>query len=174
MVTIKDIAKEAGVSHTTVSRALRNYPALSNHTIERIKAIAKDMGYVPSAVARGLRTNQSLTVGVIIPHIGNAVCSTLLEGINDTLQSLGYALIVTTYSHDLAKVKQGVDTLISRQVDGLIFCDSVGLDVSTTLAQLTIPHELIVQTAVLDQHAIYSLGQQTTKQLLERLAQPIA
>ena len=174
MVTIKDIPKEAGVSHTTVSRALRNYPALSNQTIERIKNIAKEMGYVPSVVARGLRTNQSLTIGVIIPHIGNPACSSLLEGINDILQELGYALLVTTYDNDLDKAAQSVETLVSRQVDGLIFCDAIGLEVTPILDRLQIPYKLIVQTAVLDQQATYALGQHKATKLLELLRQPNA
>ena len=57
-VTIKDIAKAAGVSHTTVSRALRDHPAISTKTVTRIKRLATKLGYVPSATARGLKTRR--------------------------------------------------------------------------------------------------------------------
>ena len=57
-VTIKDIAQKAGVSHTTVSRALRGSPLISSETVERIEKIAAELGYVPNTVARGLKTSR--------------------------------------------------------------------------------------------------------------------
>ena len=68
-VTIKDIAKAAGVSHPTVSRALNNHPAIAEATRERIIALAEQMGYVPNAAARGLKTNRTRALGVILRQI---------------------------------------------------------------------------------------------------------
>ena len=62
-VTIKDMASAAGVSHTTVSRALHDHPAISDETIARIKDLAVSMGYVPNATARGLKTHRTRAVG---------------------------------------------------------------------------------------------------------------
>lgn len=65
-VTIKDVAKVAGVSHTTVSRALRDNPAISAETAAYIQKLAEEMGYVPNASARGLKTKRSKVLGVIV------------------------------------------------------------------------------------------------------------
>ena len=68
-VTIKDIARVAGVSHTTVSRALREHPAISQETVSRVQQIANELGYVPNTAARGLKTRRSGILGVIVRRI---------------------------------------------------------------------------------------------------------
>jgi LacI family transcriptional regulator len=70
-VTIKDIAKTAGVSHTTVSRALKGNPAISLETRERIQQLARHMGYVPSAVAQSLLSRRTQTIGMVITTIAD-------------------------------------------------------------------------------------------------------
>ena len=121
-VTIKDIAKVAEVSHSTVSRALRDQPSIALETITRIKKIAAEMGYVPSAMARGLKTKRSQALGVIVNRIDDPFFSEILQGIEDVLQEAGYSLFVAASNRDPSREKTIVKAMRERQVDGVIVC----------------------------------------------------
>ena len=120
--TIKDIAKVAGVSHSTVSRALSGHPAIATETVTRIKKIAVDLGYVPSAVARGLKTKRSQALGVIVNRIDDPFFSEILQGIEDVLHEAGYSLFVAASNRDHNREKTIVQSMRERQVDGIIVC----------------------------------------------------
>ena len=121
-VTIKDIAKIAGVSHSTVSRALSGHPGIPKETADRIKIIASDLSYVPSAVARGLRTSRSNALGVIVNRIDDPFFSQILQGIEDVLQEAGYSLFVAASNRDPSREKAIVQAMRERRVDGVIVC----------------------------------------------------
>jgi|SRR5581483_1743310 DNA-binding LacI/PurR family transcriptional regulator len=121
-ITIKDIARAAGVSHTTVSRALRDHPALSTQTKAQIKALAAKMGYVPSATARGLKTRRTRAVGVIVSQIDDPFWSEVLEGIETILHPAGYSLFVAATHRDPQREKEVVLAMVQRGVDGVILC----------------------------------------------------
>ena len=122
MITIKDVAKIAGVSHSTVSRALSGHTSISEETTDRIKKIASDLGYVPSAVARGLKTKRSQALGVIVNRIDDPFFSEILQGIEDVLQEAGYSLFVAASNRDPNREKSIVQSMRERQVDGVIVC----------------------------------------------------
>ncbi len=121
-VTIKDIARIAGVSHTTVSRALRNHPAIAVETVKRIRTIAAEQGYLVSAAARSLKTSRSQTVGIILSYLDDPYFSKVLEGIEDTIQPAGYSLFVAASHHDVGRERAVVDAMIEHRVDGVILC----------------------------------------------------
>jgi len=121
-ITIKDIARLAGVSHTTVSRALRGHPGISPATTARIQAIAIEQGYLASAAARSLKTSRSQAVGVILSYIDDPFFSEVLEGIEDILQPRGYSLFVAASHHDNWREKAIVRAMLERRVDGVIIC----------------------------------------------------
>jgi DNA-binding LacI/PurR family transcriptional regulator len=121
-VTIKDIAQLAGVSHTTVSRALRNHPAIAPETVARIRAIAAEQGYRVSAAARSLKTSRSQTIGIILSYLDDPYFSKVLEGIEDTVQPEGYSLFVAASHHDVEREQSVVDAMIEHRVDGVILC----------------------------------------------------
>jgi DNA-binding LacI/PurR family transcriptional regulator len=121
-VTIKDIAKVAGVSHSTVSRALSGHPGIPKETADRIIKIASDLGYVPSAVARGLKTKRSNALGVIVNRIDDPFFSEILQGIEDVLQDAGYSLFVAASDRDSRREKTIVQAMRERRVDGVIIC----------------------------------------------------
>ena len=123
-VTIKDIARQAGVSHPTVSRALRNHPDIAHETALRIKKIAYDLGYTPSAVARGLKTKRSEALGVIVTRIDDPFFSEVLEGIENALQPAGYSLFVTASQRDFDREQSIVQAMGERRVDGVIICST--------------------------------------------------
>lgn len=119
-VTIKDIARAAGVSHTTVSRALHDHPAISDETISRIKDLAVSMGYVPNATARGLKTHRSHAVGVIVSNIDDPFWSEVMHGVDDVLHPAGYSLIMAETHRNKQREKEVVLMMVQRGVDGVI------------------------------------------------------
>lgn len=121
-ITIKDIAKAAGVSHTTVSRALHDHPAISRETVAEIKRLAAKMGYVPSATARGLKTRRTRALGVIVSHIDDPFWSEVLQGIDEVLHPAGYSLFVAATHRDRQREKEVVQAMVQRGVDGVILC----------------------------------------------------
>ena len=82
-LTIKDIAKEAGVSRTTVSRVLNNSGYVREETRQRILEIMEQLNYTPSAIARSLSTNKTNTIGVIIPQINDPFFGEIIKGISE-------------------------------------------------------------------------------------------
>jgi DNA-binding LacI/PurR family transcriptional regulator len=123
-VTIKDIAKRAGVAHTTVSRALRGSPLIAADTVERIRQIAFEMGYQPSAAARSLKTNRSQVLGVIVTHIADPFFSEIIQGIDEIAQQLGYSLFIAAAQHDPERERAIVKIMREHRVDGVIICST--------------------------------------------------
>lgn len=110
MVTIRDIAKKAGVSASTASRALNKNPHISQATIQKVQSIADKLGYMPDYNAKNLTTGEASAVGVVFPVGGNGTPGNpffvnILTGINKELIKRGYALSVaiTQTSDDLMK-----------------------------------------------------------------------
>lgn len=120
--TIKDIARYAGVSHTTVSRALHNNPLISAKTTERIQEIASELEYRPSVAARSLKTRRSQVLGVIVSHIADPYFSEILQGIDDVAQENGYSLFIASAQHDPKREDAIVQTMREHRVDGVILC----------------------------------------------------
>lgn len=121
-VTIKDIARIAGVSHTTVSRALRGNPVIAQETAARIRTIAREQGYHVSAAARSLKTSRSQTIGIILSYLDDPYFSRVLEGIEDTVQPQGYSLFVAASHHDVEREREVAAAMMEHQVDGVILC----------------------------------------------------
>ncbi len=157
VVTIKDIARLAGVSHTTVSRALHDYPALADSTIRRIKEIAESTGYIPSAAARGLKTRRSFTLGVILSNIDDPYFSEILQGIEDELRDTGYSLFVAA-THRNPQIEELIVRAMGEQrVDGVIVSSTqFNTNHSRMLQKIGVPVAVINnQAAELYRYSIY-------------------
>ena len=139
-ITIKDIAKLAGVSHATVSRALRGNREISAETTRRIKKIAEEMGYVPNNAARGLKTNRTNALGVIVRRIDDPFFARVLDGIEDAAQKGEYSLVLAASGHDDEKDAKVLASFAERRVDGVILCFKRFEGVNRTqLRKLNIP-----------------------------------
>ena len=157
-VTIKDIAKAAGVSHTTVSRALHDHPAISANTVERIKQLAEELGYVPSAAARGLKTNRSHVVGVIVRRIDDPFFAEVLHGIEDVLHQAEYSLFLTASYREPERERQIMQAMGERRVDGaLIVSTLISPERLNQLDRFRVPFVLINNQSMdePDTHSVY-------------------
>lgn len=121
-ITLKDIARETGVHVSTVSRALDpNAPTpLTKDVVARVRAAADALGYQPNRLASGLRTNRTMTVGVMIPDITNTLFPPIVRGIESVLEPLGYASIIVNTDSVKERESRLVGVLRERGVDGII------------------------------------------------------
>ncbi len=126
-VTIKDVAKVAGVSVTTVSRYLNGrYDRMGKKTKERIAATIKELNYAPTASARRLRQSQSHLVGLLVGNMANPFSSLLAKGIYDVLQPAGYDVLLMNTNDSVTNEARALDRLYTQQVDGIIVQPSAG------------------------------------------------
>jgi DNA-binding LacI/PurR family transcriptional regulator len=123
-ITIKDIAKLAGVSHSTVSRALRGNSLVAEETAARIRMVAEERGYLPSAAARSLKTNRTRVLGVIVSSIADPFFSEILFGIEEYAQERNYSVSIAASQHDPVKERRVVQAMLEQRTDGLIICSS--------------------------------------------------
>jgi LacI family transcriptional regulator len=121
-VTLAEVAKAAGVHPGTASRSLNEQTEkqVNQETVRRIRKIAKQLGYTPNTVARGLRTRKSMTIGVIVPDLTNPIFPPMVRGIDSYLLPRGYSVLVVNTDGSLNLEKKLFDSLMERQVDGLI------------------------------------------------------
>ena len=123
-VTIADVAKEAGVSMMTVSRAINNKGGISEATRQRILKIADEMGFQPSGLAQGLATQRTATVGLVVPDIANPFFALIARGIENVAYNNGYNVFLLNTDEDRNREAAALNSLWQKQVDGLILCSS--------------------------------------------------
>lgn len=120
-ITISDVAAQAGVSKSTVSRYLNErYECMSLETRDRITAVIDATGYRPNALARGLKQKRTHTLAAIVANILNPFSTSVIRGIEDYCQQAGFNLILCNADDRPAKERQYVDILAAKQIDGLI------------------------------------------------------
>ncbi len=120
-VTIYDVAREAGVSMATVSRVVNGNKNVKENTRKKVLEVIDRLDYRPNAVARGLASKKTTTVGVVIPNIANAYFATLAKGIDDIADMYKYNIVLANSDENDEKEINVVNTLFSKQVDGIIF-----------------------------------------------------
>ncbi|MDR7371330.1 LacI family DNA-binding transcriptional regulator [Flavobacterium aquidurense] len=98
-VTIYDIAKQMNLATSTISRALKDHPTISDKTIKKVKKVAEEMGFRPNILAAGLRGNSTKIIGVLVSRINRPFISSLISGIEEVAQKAGYSVMITQ-SHD--------------------------------------------------------------------------
>lgn len=121
-VSLADVAREAGVHTSTASRALNpeTQSVVNDATVTRVREAARRLGYRPNTVARGLRTQKTLTIGIVVPDLENPLFPPLVRGAEQTLGGAGYSLLVGNTDNEQAHTEAVIAALIDRRVDGLI------------------------------------------------------
>jgi len=119
-ITIKDIARELGISPSTVSRALKDHPDISTATKKAVNELAQKLNYQPNIVALSLRSKKTNTLGVVIPEVVHFFFSTVINGIESVAHQAGYSVILAQ-SRESAKVEAGsLKTMFNSRVDGIL------------------------------------------------------
>ena len=143
-VSIKDVAKAAGVSHPTVSRALADNPLIAVKTRARIQRLAQKMGYSPNAIARGLVTQRTHAIGVIVTSIADPFVSEVVRGIEQVAGDHRYRVFLGTSHNDPNREMDLVKALREWRVDGVIIAASrVGSLYKPLLKEIGVPIVLI-------------------------------
>lgn len=123
LVTINDVAREAGVSITTVSRVLnQNYP-VKQETREKVENVIKKLNFRPNQMARGLINKKTSVVGIVVPGLTNMFFPTIVERIERHIKKYGYSINLCNTGGDFKEEKNLVNKLLDRQVDGIIVID---------------------------------------------------
>lgn len=119
-VTIKDLAKELGISPSTVSRALKDHPDISESTKKAVKALALKLDYQPNEIALSLRHSKSFRIGVVLPEFVHHFFSSVISGIEEVANAHGYNIIICQSHENYEKEKANVNAMLSSRVDGLL------------------------------------------------------
>jgi DNA-binding LacI/PurR family transcriptional regulator len=142
--SIKDIARLAKVSHSTVSRALSSSQLVNAKTAERIRRIAQEAGYCPSAAARSLVTSRTRTVGVVVTDIADPFAAEVVRGIEDTAAEHSYSIFLANSNADPDREMKVVRSFEERRVDGIIVTSSrVGSVYGASVSQTDVPIVLV-------------------------------
>jgi LacI family transcriptional regulator len=150
-VTIKDVAREAGVSYSTVSRVINGYEHIKPDKRERVLAVMERLGYQVNLQARSLVMGRSNLVGMIVHDLGNPYTAQIVQAIDQALGRAEYNLVLYTTHQDKAKEADFVGNFTQRMVDGLLLL--IPLEPESYLYKLrerAFPHIVIADTEKLD------------------------
>src|SRR3954449_4210958 len=120
-VTIKDVARAAGVSASTVTRALTLPELVHPDTRERVRRTAVSLGYHPNRAARGLSTGRTGNIGLLVPDLANPFFPSVVKGVQARAHEADYAVFLVDTDEDAA-AEAGLAHKLSKQVDGLVLC----------------------------------------------------
>ncbi|MFC6222612.1 LacI family DNA-binding transcriptional regulator [Hymenobacter artigasi] len=119
-VSMADLARELGVSMTTISRALSDHHSIGPATKQAVLKLAKKLNYQPNRMASSLRKGTSTLLGVIVPHIEGRFFASVVHGIETAASKAGYSVIICQSSEDVAQERKNLETLLSAQVAGIL------------------------------------------------------
>lgn len=120
MATVKDIAKIAGVSTATVSRALAEPDKVANSTRLKVEKVAADIGYLPNAMARNLRRSEAKSIVVIIPDITNPMFTDIITGLESIAHRKNYNVLIGDAGNEPTRAQNYFELVESKQVDGVL------------------------------------------------------
>ncbi len=119
-ITIKDLAAQLNISVSTVSRALKDNPEISQQTRKTVQALAKELGYRPNPIAVALKTHKSHTIGVIVPQIVSTFFANVVKKIEEIADKYGYNVLVASSNESFEKEQKSIDVFLANRTDGII------------------------------------------------------
>jgi LacI family transcriptional regulator len=125
-VTIRDVARAAGVSTATAARALGGYGHASPAARRKVNESARELGYRPNVVARALVSRATTTVGLVVGDIENPFFAAAARGLADVMDAHGYTVLLANADEDAGRERRAVDALRARQVDGMVVVPAPG------------------------------------------------
>lgn len=140
-VTIRDVARAAGVSISTVSRALSSPDQVAEETRLRVEDAARTLSYRPNRAARGLITGRTGSIGLVVPDLENPFFGSICKGVQSRARAVGYAVFIGDTDEDPSVETEVVRSLL-KQVDGLILCSARGSD--QTLERLALECRVVL------------------------------
>ncbi|MDR6817897.1 LacI family gluconate utilization system Gnt-I transcriptional repressor [Neorhizobium sp. 2083] len=152
-VTLAEIAKMAGVSSVTVSRAINTPHLVKPETLQAVRAVIDRTGYVPNLLAGGLASRKSRLIAAVVPSVSSTMFSETIESLNSELVSAGYQLLLGVSGYDPAREFELVSAVLARRPDGIILTGLSHLDQTTNIlrsAQLPIVEIWDLSSAPLD------------------------
>jgi len=143
-VSIEDIARAAGVSHSTVSRALRDSSLISADVRERIQQLAQQMGYTPNAIAQSLQTQRTNTIGLVVTSIDDPFMGDVVQGIEEVVQGTDFSVVLSISHNDPDQEIAIMEAFHRRRVDGILVAASrISNIYKERLAHIQVPTVLI-------------------------------
>jgi LacI family transcriptional regulator len=118
--SISDLAKQLGVSVSTVSRALSDHPTISAATKKKVWKLAQELHYQPNHMAAGLRKGRSNLLGVIVPHIDGHFFTMVVKGIETVATKAGFNVMICQSNEDVKHEQKNIESLLSAQVEGIL------------------------------------------------------
>jgi len=145
--SIKDVAREAGVSIATVSRVLNDIDVVNEDTKKKVKDAIKKLSYRPNIVARSLKTQKSSTIGIIIPDISNQFYPEIVRGCEDVANIYNYNIMLCNADLDVDKEMESLRILKEKMIDGVIYMsNSIENNVISLIKELEMPIVLVETT----------------------------
>lgn len=178
--SIKDVAKEAGVSIATVSRVINKVDVVNEETKKKVQEAIDKLGYSPNIVAQSLKTQRSKSIGILVPDISSQVYPEIVRGAEDVAQMYDYSIILCNSDFDMEKEKKYIKVMKEKMVDGMLYMSSSldpeilqyirDLNMKTILVE-TIEQEKILPSVTIDNR---SAAHDAVKLLLDKGHKKIA
>lgn len=135
-ITILDIAKELGITFSTVARALNDHPAISTKTKKSVRETAERLGYQPNKVASSLRSGKTKIIGVLVPRLDVSFFSSVVHGIEEVMNENGYTILLYQSQESAKRERRGIETFLRSRVDGIIASISLETEIADNFAEI--------------------------------------
>src|SRR5919202_1428840 len=158
-ISIEDIARVAGVSHSTVSRALRNNPLISADVRAHINQLAHEMSYTPNAIAQSLQMQRTNTVGLVVTSIADPFLADVAKGVEEVARTAHMSVFLSASHRDPEQEMAVIETFHRRRVDGILVESSqISSTYAERLMRINVPTVLINSQSENPAHVMHSVA----------------